>query len=131
MERKLNTKKKKKKVPLPPPPHPPRPKKKKPFLRFPKLKFPKLPKAQPLQRRTKPAPKKKLKKPLLPPPLPSRPEPALGVPVQAAPGPGQSRKGQIPHPKNLLGKVKDIFTGHKRFLKRREGNPIAQSTAVL
>jgi len=130
-KRKLNTKKqKKKKVSLPPPPGRPRPKK--PYLRFPKLKFPKLPKAQPLQRRTKPAPlsKKKKKKPLPPPPQ-SRPGQA---PDQAAPGPGQSRKGQIhppPHPKNLLGKVKDIFTGHKRFIKRREGNPIAQSTAVL
>merc|ERR1711971_598730 len=122
------------------------PKRKKPFLKFPKLKFPKLPRAQPLQRRTKPAP---VKKPLPPPnhglenkraePRPpksvaskrveSRPQPQIS-------GPGQARKGKLPpqqrkHNMNLIGKMKQIFSGHKRFLKNREGSPIAQSTAVL
>ena len=133
------------------------PKRKKPFLKFPKLKFPKLPRAQPLQRRTKPAP---VKKPLPPPnhglenkraePHPSQsvanqraePRPPQSVankrvePRPQISGPGQARKGQLPpqqrkHNMNLLGKVKQIFSGHKRFLKNREGSPIAQSTAVL
>ena len=133
------------------------PKRKKPFLKFPKLKFPKLPRAQPLQRRTKPAP---VKKPLPPPnhglenkraePHPSQsvanqraePRPPKSVankrvePRPQISGPGQSRKGQHPpqqrkHNMNLIGKMKQIFSGHKRFLKNREGSQVAQSTAVL
>ena len=132
------------------------PKRKKPFLKFPKLKFPKLPKAQPLQRRTKP-----VKKPLPPPnhgvenkraePRPpqsvankrAEPRPPQSVAnkrVESRPqisGPGQARNGKPPQKRkhnmfpNVFGKVKQIFSGHKRFLKNREGSPIAQSTAVL
>merc|ERR1712051_1073632 len=59
----------------------------------------------------------------------SRPQPQIS-------GPGQARKGKLPpqqrkHNMNLIGKMKQIFSGHKRFLKNREGSPIAQSTAVL
>ena len=110
-----------------------------------------------MQRRTKPAP---VKKPLPPPnhglenkraePRPSQsvankraePRPPQSVankrvePRPQISGPGQARKGKLPpqqrkHSMNLLGKVKQIFSGHKRFLKSREGSPVAQSTAVL
>ena len=93
--------------------------KKKPLLRLPK--FPKLPKPLALKRRPRPPLKYQPKKPKRP----------SGPPPKSKPVP---RNGKSPQPKghkNLLHNIKDIVKGHKNFLVHRDGNPLAQSTAVL
>ncbi len=103
------------------------------------LKFPKLPKPQPLKAKRPPPPLKNKgpKKPPIPTKKASKERPLPKIPPKRKPAP--SRKGVPPPPlgpgpnphKTLLGGIKNIVKGHKKFLINREGNSLAQSTAVL